>query len=173
MKRKYIFLAAIAAVCVVLDQLSKLWARGLALKPPVAVIDSFFHFIYVENRGAAWSLFADLSPTIRVPFFIGVSLVAVGLIFLFFRRIREDQTRLVLALSLVLGGALGNLVDRIVRGSVIDFIDWHVGRHHWPTFNVADIFITIGVGLLILEMLFGKSELSLFGASGGDRRKSP
>jgi len=87
------------------------------------------------------------------------------MIFYFFKRIKNDETTLIIALSCVMGGAFGNFIDRIAYTSVIDFVDWHYYQHHWFTFNIADVFISIGVGLLIIEMIFGKSELSFRGAA--------
>jgi signal peptidase II len=101
----------------------------------------------------------NASPTFRIPFFIIVSLLAIGLIIWFFRRIELHKRLLPLAVSLVLGGAVGNLIDRVRMGKVVDFIDWYLTiggkERHWPTFNVADAAITVGVILLILEMFIG------------------
>lgn len=173
MKRKYKLLTGIALVGVVLDQLSKFWARGLEDAPPITVIEHYFDLIYVENKGAAWGLFSGISDSIRAPFFILISLLAIGFIFYFLRKVRKNQTVLILALSFVLGGAVGNFIDRLVYNSVIDFIDWHYYQHHWPTFNVADIFISVGVGFLLIEMFFGKSELSIFQGGTPDGGETP
>ncbi len=159
-KRKY--LLAIAIPAVILDQLTKWWAMSLEFRPPVEIIENFFHFIYVENKGAAWSMFADLPDNIRIPFFAVISFISVGFVLYFFTKIENHHTGLIVGLSSILGGALGNVIDRFTRDGVIDFIDWHYYNHHWPTFNVADIYITVGVGLLLIEMFFGKSDLSLF-----------
>ena len=122
--------------------------------PPVAVLNDFWHFKYVENPGAAWGLLGSLPENLRLPFFHLVSIAAVIFILTFYRRTKLDQRYTQVALALVLGGAVGNYLDRVVRGYVIDFIDWHWyqdPRMHWPTFNVADAAICIGVGMLLLE----------------------
>jgi signal peptidase II len=127
--------------------------------PPVAVLENFWHFKYVENPGAAWGLLGRVDPSMRVPFFHVVSLAAIGFILYFYRRLEQQQRYLQVALALVLGGAVGNYLDRIVRNYVIDFIDWHwyqAPTMHWPTFNVADSAICVGVGMMLLESWFVK-----------------
>lgn len=124
---------------------------------PLPVFEDYWHFKYVENPGAAWGMFGGLDDSVRVPFFFLTTTIAIGAMLLFLRRIPEDQRMLQVALSLVLGGAIGNLIDRLARGYVIDFIDWHWKNQpnlHWPTFNIADIAISIGVGMLLAESLF-------------------
>ena len=130
---------------------------------PVRVIDQVWQHRYAENRGAAWGIFNNAAEKFRVPFFYLVSIGAVIFIFAYYRKLSIYQRYLQIALALVLGGALGNALDRVVRGYVIDFIDWHwfdpnwmrPGRH-WPTFNVADSGISTGLVLLFLEMLLVK-----------------
>jgi signal peptidase II len=136
--------------------------RGLADRTPVTVT-SFWENRYTQNRGAAWGFLAGAGEKFRVPFFHLVSIAAVIFIFSYYRKLREDQRYLQFALALVLGGALGNALDRIIRGYVIDFIDWHWfdpnwlrPSLHWPTFNVADSGISVGLVLLFLEMLIAK-----------------
>jgi len=136
--------------------------RGLADRTPVRVT-SFWQNRYTQNRGAAWGVLSGAAEKVRVPFFYLVSIAAVIFIFSYYRKLRTDQRYLQVALALVLGGAIGNAIDRILRGYVIDFIDWHWfdpnwmrPSLHWPTFNVADSGITVGLVLLFLEMLFAK-----------------
>ena len=119
--------------------------------PTHPVIEGFWNHRYVENPGGAWGLLADSSEQIRAPFFLIVSIGALIFIIGFFRQLEEHQKLMILSLSLVFGGALGNLIDRLHLSYVIDFIDWHVGDWHWPTFNIADAGITIGVILLLVE----------------------
>lgn len=114
------------------------WARG-------------WRMVYVENPGAAWSLFRDLSEGTRTVFFSVISLAAVAFILGYYRRLRDDQRYHQLALALLLSGAVGNFIDRLARRYVIDFIDWFAGSYHWPTFNVADSLIVVGVALLLLH----------------------
>jgi len=136
--------------------------RGLADPAPVNVTP-FWQHRYTQNRGAAWGVLAGAGEKFRVPFFHLVSVVAVIFIFSYYRKLRNDQRYLQVALALVLGGAVGNALDRVLRGYVIDFIDWHWfdpgwlrPALHWPTFNVADSGITVGLLMLFLEMLFVK-----------------
>lgn len=136
--------------------------RGLADPRPVTVT-SWWQNRYTQNRGAAWGVLAGAGEKFRVPFFHLVSIIAVIFIFSYYRKLSNRQRYQQVALALVLGGALGNALDRVVRGYVIDFIDWHwFDPHwlrpslHWPTFNVADSGITIGLVMLFAEMLFVK-----------------
>jgi signal peptidase II len=141
----------IAGLVVFFDQLSKIFIdRSFTLYESLEVVENFFHITYVRNKGAAFGLFAD--SAFRVPFFIGVALLAVVGILWYLRQVEDDQRAQQIGLSLVLGGALGNLVDRVRLGEVIDFLDVHWYRHHWPAFNVADIAICVGVGLLLLGL---------------------
>lgn len=140
----------------------ELLERGLANPVPVTVT-SFWQHRYTQNRGAAWGVLSGAGERFRVPFFYLVSIAAVIFIFSYYRKLRSDQRYLQIALALVLGGAIGNALDRVLRGYVIDFIDWHwFDPHwlkpalHWPTFNVADSGITVGLVMLFLEMLFAR-----------------
>jgi len=130
---------------------------GLHFRPKrmVTVSDDFFRFRYAENPGAAFSLFGDLPPHVRGPFFHIISIGAVLLILLYFRKLDgKDPTHrwAVWGLPLVLGGAVGNYVDRIARGFVIDFLEAHwMHQAYWPAFNIADSAICVGVGLLLVD----------------------
>jgi signal peptidase II len=109
---------------------------------------------YVENPGAAWGLFRGLSEGFRNLFFTAISLAAVAFILRYYRKLREDQRYLQLALSLVLAGAVGNFVDRLARQYVIDFIEWYWWNRtdlRWPTFNIADALIVVGVAMLVVH----------------------
>jgi len=136
--------------------------RGLADPTPV-VVTPFWQHRYTQNRGAAWGVLSGAGEHFRVPFFYLISIAAVIFIFSYYRKLRSDQRYLQIALALVLGGAVGNAIDRVLRGYVIDFIDWHWfdplwmrPSLHWPTFNLADSGITVGLVMLFLEMLFVK-----------------
>ena len=117
------------------------------------VIDGYFDFQYARNPGAAWSFMADKSPEVRKWFFGITGIIAVLLmsIFLFISKWQKNKC-LIISLACVLGGALGNIIDRFRLSYVIDFISWHVGNHYWPTFNIADAFVTGGVAFLIIDM---------------------
>jgi signal peptidase II len=123
---------------------------------PHRFIEDYWHFRYVENPGAAWGLFANLPDTARRIFFHVVSLAALAFILAMYVRLEPGQRLVRVALSLVAGGALGNFMDRLARGYVIDFIDWHWRNQpgmRWPTFNVADAAICVGVALMLLDSL--------------------
>jgi signal peptidase II len=141
---------------VVLDQVTKyIVEKQVRLFEVITVIPGFFNITHVRNKGAAFSLFASSPMVFRSLFFIAVSIIAVVvLVFL----IRKTNERLqVAAFSLIAGGAVGNLIDRIRYGEVVDFIQWYVKSYYWPSFNVADSAITVGVVLLAYDMLFGSS----------------
>ncbi len=149
---KYKILAIITLVTIVLDQATKLYiARTLPLHTMISVIENFFTITYLRNKGAAFGMLAT-SPW-RLPFFILVSTVAVVVIFTVIRKLRDDQKLAAYSLSLILAGALGNLIDRVSYGEVIDFIFVHWYEHYWPAFNVADSAICVGVFLLALDMI--------------------
>jgi signal peptidase II len=157
----YLFLAIVSVVTLGLDLGTKAWAeKMLELRPPVTVVDHYVDFILARNKGGAWGLLQTTSELVRRPFFLLVSALAIGFIVTLFSRLQPRQRALRWGLPLVLGGALGNVFDRIHYGWVIDFIDVHITRngieHHWPTFNVADIAICVGVGLMAIDMVAGK-----------------
>jgi len=143
--------------------------RGRAVEG-YTVLENYWNFRYVENPGAAWGLWANLPDRFRQPFFLGVSVLALGFISFMYSRLTEAQRYLRAALSLVMGGAVGNFVDRLIRGYVIDFIDWHwrdAPGLRWPTFNVADVAISVGVALILAESLRARAASDGHEALGG------
>ncbi len=144
----------ISLVIVLLDQLAKLLVdRSMRLGQSIPIVPGFFDLTFVLNPGAAFSLFATLPEWIRNPFFILISVGAAVLIVAYrSRHLRENRLASV-SLALILGGAIGNLIDRLWYGVVVDFLDAHIYQYHWPIFNVADSAISVGVTLLLLEML--------------------
>jgi signal peptidase II len=125
----------------------------------IPVIPGFFYLTHVRNTGAAFGLFSDAPQVYRLTFFISVSLVAAGIIVSFFRKLSPGDRLAALALGLILGGAVGNLIDRIFRQEVVDFLHFRLWRgYSWPDFNVADSAIVVGVGLLVLELLASEGE---------------
>jgi signal peptidase II len=143
--------ALMVAVIVALDQYTKhLVVSAWQLGDTTPIVPGFFSLTYLRNRGGAFGLFAGLPETWRVAFFVVFALATVAaLIWMLRTTPREDRTQR-LALTWVIGGALGNLYDRILYGEVVDFLDVYVGDWHWPAFNVADSFITCGVVLLLV-----------------------
>jgi signal peptidase II len=149
--RPYLLLLIVAPPLLVLDQWTKLLVDSrFRLHESVPLIDNFLTLTYVRNKGAAFGILSD--SAIRIPFFITVSCIALIGILWYLRKIEFTQRLQRWAMALIFAGALGNLIDRVRIGEVIDFIDVHWYRHHWPAFNVADSAITIGVGLLLIDL---------------------
>ena len=148
-------LYGIALAIVALYQASKLIIiQAMRVGQTITVIPEFFDISFVLNPGAAFGIMASRSSAFRSPFFVGVSILAIGLIVYYYHRYLHEPARLPgAALGLILGGAVGNLIDRLRVGMVIDFLDFHLSGYHWPAFNVADAAISIGVGLMLLRML--------------------
>ncbi len=154
MKRKYWVLLIFCFGILVLDQWTKsLIIQKLLLYQKVEVIQGFFNILHVRNTGGAFGIFGGDKGGLGSILFVVVSLVAVGVIVFLFIRIKEDEKTLALSFSLILSGAIGNLIDRLRYGEVIDFLDFYLSSTHWPTFNVADSAICIGIGLMALELL--------------------
>ena len=156
------FRAAIGAFLsiLVLDLATKIAIdTHLSYADRIPVISGFFYLTHVRNTGAAFGLFADAPQVYRLVFFVSVSLIAVGIIIAFYRKLSPGDRLAALALGLILGGAVGNLIDRIFRQEVIDFLHFRLWRgYSWPDFNVADSAIVVGVGLLVLELLATEGE---------------
>ncbi len=151
MKSRYSILTAVTLAVLVIDQATKIYIdRTMQLYQSIPVIDGLFSITYMRNKGAAFSFLSGFDY--RRPFFILVSLVAVVAILVAFRKLRDDQRLAAFSLSLILSGAVGNLIDRIRLGEVIDFLDVYWQTHHWPAFNVADSAICVGVFLLAVDM---------------------
>jgi signal peptidase II len=172
---RFLFFGIVAAITLLLDISSKAWAEisltGRPMhEPSILLVKNHLTLTLAYNKGGAWGLLQDSSELVRLPFFLAVSVLAVMFIVSLYGKLAAGQNALKWGLPLVLGGALGNLSDRITRSSVIDFIDyraeWVLGMNkliaklakgwaltdHWPTFNVADIAICIGVGLMAVDM---------------------
>ena len=148
---------------IVLDQASKLWIAGnFALYETVPVIPGLFNLTCLHNTGAAFGLLAGEQALWRHLFFVGVAVVALTAIGILYRKLRPASVWYTVALGLIAGGAVGNLIDRLRLGSVIDFLDVYVGAHHWPAFNLADSAITVGVTIfLVMNFFFDKAGKSV------------
>ena len=148
----------LSLLAVVLDQLSKLAVSGSMQLYQSIPIMPYFKLTYVHNTGAAFSFLSDAGGWQRW-FFAGLAIVISAVITVWLSRLKQHETLLAVALSLVLGGAIGNLIDRLAYGYVIDFLDVYYQSWHWPAFNIADSAITLGVILMLLESFgLGKSE---------------
>ncbi|MFA4910552.1 MAG: signal peptidase II [Desulfobacteria bacterium] len=157
MKKKYLITIAIVLGVILLDQSSKLYIdRVLPLYYSIPIIKNFIHITYVRNTGAAFGLLASQGTGFKVFFFATTSIIAVLIILFFLRSLKDTETLLTSSLSLIMGGAIGNLIDRVRLGEVIDFIDLHWYSYHWPAFNVADSAITVGGVFLIVNTVFRK-----------------
>ncbi len=155
MKNKYLWVSSILGVVLVLDQITKsLIEKHVRLNEIIPVIPGFFNITHVRNKGAAFSLFANTPDAFRSLFFITITVAAIVVLVLLIRKTRERLP--IVAFSLIAGGAAGNLIDRLRYGEVVDFIQWYVRSYYWPSFNVADSAITIGVCLLAFDMLFSQ-----------------
>ena len=144
---KWLWLSLLALV---LDQVSKLFIVSSMQLYQSIPITSFFKLTYVRNTGAAFSFLSEAGGWQRW-FFAGLALVISIVIAVWLVRLKKHETFLAVALSLVLGGAIGNLIDRLAYGYVIDFLDVYYQAWHWPAFNIADSAITLGVVLMLLE----------------------
>ena len=154
--RKLQFIIALSVV--VLDRVTKkLIADKLALHESIPVIPGFFRITHVENRGAAFGLFADSPSQWKIALLVLFSIIALAIVIALLWRNSHSMSTTGIALSLILGGALGNLWDRLLSGKVVDFLLFYFRQYQWPAFNVADSAIVIGAGLLVLEILFAKS----------------
>lgn len=151
------------------DQASKVWAvRNLPLFEPRVLVDGFFDLVHVRNTGVAFSLLSTLDHRWVHPFLILATVLAMGAVLAYIAYLPCRGTAPV-GLGLILGGAIGNLIDRARLGYVVDFIDLHWRGHHWPTFNVADIGISVGIALLVIDMVFSPKETSDASRPASDR----
>ncbi len=159
MNRKNRFLLPISGSIILLDQITKVAVqKRFQLHESIVVIEGFFSLTYILNPGAAFGFLANQGATFRMIFFGVVSVIALILLGLFFRDTAEDDTLALMAISLLFGGAIGNMIDRVRLGEVVDFLDFYIGEHHWPAFNVADSAITVGISLMMLHIFFQKKE---------------
>jgi len=154
--RKYHLL--IALFVLLLDRVTK-WivAKDIPLHDSKQIIAGFFYLTHVENRGAAFSLFADSPSTWKIALLVLFSLIALVVVSALLWRSNHVMITTGVGLGLILGGALGNLWDRLLSGQVVDFLLFYLGSYQWPAFNVADSAIVVGAGLLVIEILLAKS----------------
>jgi signal peptidase II len=150
MSRKSIIFLSILVVGVVLDQITKIMVvRALSLGDQVPVIDGFFNLVLTYNKGAAFGLFANMSPSFAWIFFVLITSLVMGVVFYLWWGVPEQPALPGLGYSLIFAGAAGNLIDRVRLGEVVDFLDFHLGDFHWPAFNVADSLVCVGAAILL------------------------
>jgi signal peptidase II len=157
--KKITFLAIVAGTVLVLDLLTKMLVLAhLPLGAGIPVIPGLFDVTHVQNPGGAFGFLATLGPQARGVIFILVSVLAVAVILWFYMQTPVQQRWLAFGFALIFGGAIGNLVDRLRFGAVIDFIDVYIGDLHWPAFNIADSAITVGVAIFAFHVMFRKMQ---------------
>lgn len=143
---------SLAALVILLDQLIKYWITNIIMLPPrIIPVTPFFNLVLGHNRGVSFGFFDGNSPLNQwLLSLVALAITATLVIWL----ARIDKPWVAVALGLIIGGAIGNVIDRLTGGGVVDFLDFHWGEHHWPAFNVADTGITMGAAALILDSLF-------------------
>lgn len=155
MKRDYPLFIGLALSVLLLDQISK-WLAINHLEPNqiLSIIPEFFNLVFVKNRGMAFGIFSQSRSGFSYYLLIATTIVAIGVILFFFYWIKGEQKWI--GLSLILGGAIGNLIDRVRLGYVIDFLDFFLKGYHWPAFNIADSAVTAGTFWLLINIMKGK-----------------
>ena len=153
LKKMYLILSVTVVAVVLLDLITKACIdSNMSLHESVVVIGGFLNITYVRNPGAAFSFLATASPGFRSVFFLTVTVLAIILVLYYIAKSKTDESLMIFALSLIMSGALGNFIDRVRLGEVIDFIDVHLGAYHWPAFNVADSAITVGAFIMLFVL---------------------
>jgi signal peptidase II len=156
-EKNYLLFIGVALIIFFLDQSSKWIAvNQIEAHQIFSVIPGFFNLVLVKNRGMAFGIFSQARSGFYYFFLLATTIGVTGVILFFFFWIKEAQIWLTIGLSLILGGAVGNLVDRIRLGYVIDFLDFFVKDYHWPAFNVADSAVTIGTLWLLFNIILGR-----------------
>ena len=160
MSKKYKTLLLIIVGMVFLDQATKLYIdSNMELHQSIQVIKNFFQITYIRNSGAAFGILSGFKSPWLTLFFVLISVVAIGIIMFYYYKTPENQRLTLVSFALIMSGAIGNFIDRVFYGEVIDFLYFHWYQHYWPAFNVADSCITIGVSLLLWDMVFPKAFL--------------
>ncbi|KPJ78375.1 MAG: hypothetical protein AMJ54_03945 [Deltaproteobacteria bacterium SG8_13] len=156
-RNKYAYLILVAATVVIADQVTKaVILKSLPLYDSLTVIPGLFDITHIHNPGGAFGFLADSGPGVRKLVFLFVSLMAMGLVAWFYIQTPPTHRFLATGFAMIFGGAVGNLIDRIRFGKVVDFLDFYVGRYHWPAFNVADSAISVGIGIFLLHLVLKK-----------------
>lgn len=145
-------LLAVSSLIIILDQATKYLVRSFLIPyRGLRIIPGFFDLVYVMNKGGAFGLLSDQSPALRGMVFVSFSIATIlALVLIYLKSDQEILTQL--GIAFLIGGAIGNLVDRLRWGMVVDFLDFYIGRFHWPAFNIADMAICIGLGLVLWDL---------------------
>jgi signal peptidase II len=159
LKKNIIIFILGATAVIVLDQITKAAiVKNFLIHESHAVINGFFNLVYVMNPGAAFGFLANMSETFRYVFFIGITVVIMLCIIYYIVKSKQQNMLMVISLTLIFGGAVGNLIDRIRFGAVVDFLDVYIGTAHWPAFNVADSAISVGAVLMVWGMIMDREK---------------
>ena len=159
---RFVLLGLVALSIVSVDQITKAYiANNMRLHETISVIPGFFHLTYIRNPGAAFGILGTTSSGFRLIFFFLTSIFAIGLLLTIFLRLDHRDWWGQLTIASIFGGAIGNFIDRIQYGEVIDFLDFFVKGYHWPAFNVADMAISVGVCSLLILFAFDKRRSNL------------
>ena len=154
---KVVKLMMVSGTIIVADQISKMIIlRSIPLYETIPVIPGFFNMTHIHNPGGAFGFMAGQGPEVRSLLFLAMSSLAAVVIVYFYLRTPAVYSWLSTALLLIFGGAIGNMIDRLRFGEVVDFLDFYAGGYHWPAFNVADSGITVGMAILVYHLLFDK-----------------
>ena len=158
MKNKYVLLFFVSGVLIVMDQYTKLMVSlHIPLNYSVKVVEGFFNFTHIRNSGVAFGLFASQQSEYKALMFIAISTIAIIAILVIFHQTPKEKKMVQTGLILIFSGAIGNLIDRILHGEVIDFVDFFINRSHFPAFNIADSCITVGVIMMVIDLFFGEA----------------
>ena len=169
MKNKYLQLLLVSNALIILDQYTKFMVTmHVPVHYSISIIKGFFSITHIRNPGVAFGLFAAQKFEYKVLFFIVISMIAIVAILIIFHQSPDDKRAVRAGLILIFSGAIGNLIDRIVHKEVIDFLDFFYRGSHWPSFNIADSCITIGVSFMIFDLFFGYPESA--GASKSSKK---
>ncbi|WP_454063496.1 signal peptidase II [Candidatus Nitrospira salsa] len=162
MVKRFSILAIVSVIIIVVDQVTKSYiATTMYLHQSITIIPEYFSLTYIRNPGAAFGILASSSSGFRMVFFLITSIFALGLLITIFVRLQPNDWWGQLTISSIFGGAIGNLIDRLQFGEVIDFLDFYINGYHWPAFNVADMAISLGVCSLFLLFAFEKRKPEL------------
>lgn len=154
---KYAKFAAVVVLVVLLDQITKMMVlRTIPLYERIVAIPGFFNLTHVRNPGGAFGFLAQNGAVWRHWLFLGASFFALGIILYFYHQTPKTLPWLAGSLAMIFGGAVGNMIDRIRFGEVVDFLDVYIASYHWPTFNIADSAVSVGIGIFILHILLKK-----------------
>jgi signal peptidase II len=157
LREKLIRLLIVSIIIIIADQLTKyIILTTMPLHSSIPVIQGFFNITHVHNPGGAFGMFADGSPLLRKLLFLVVSSLAICFVLYFYHSTPLTHRVLSFGFAMIFGGAVGNMIDRVRFGKVVDFLDVYIRSYHWPAFNVADSAITIGVTIFVIHLLFDK-----------------